>query len=977
MTRPEAHLLSPYRPPTSYPSSVSAAEATAWLAGYFALWHPAVLRRIGKPPAVSSVYDHDQPADGFVYAVAESPAVFQPDDWPDRVREANAIRVVATPDRQAVMADLREAMGDGEEAARLFAAPADVVQAFAGLGYGYLVVDTLFEAASHDRLLDADGFWADVSAAVQAVLNPDDASGIWTHLKAAAEKLKTAREGLSTNPLHLLDWAILEPGKPVAEWPESLRRGLPCTVLASGESLDRLSADQPDRFAELRSKFLPNLPSAVDLTTGAYSEREDALLPPESQWWNMAKARATAQRLLGADAAVYGRAKSANHPQVPGWALHCGFKHATLLSLDGATVPHRSGPVATWPGPDGRSVDAYARDPIPAAEPATFFNLPYTLHTAINQDSNPTVAFAHRGEPAAIGYAELVALSELAGVLGEFTSVGRYLGEHHYGDYLGTATADDFFSDSLDERVTARKRPDPVSGFAVHQRLRRRLDGAFSLAALYRMLTPEQPGEADAVRELTAIEDEIEAQGADNGRQTWEGEAPAEPGSAWQRPGATPVGATGVTAADALGSPARQEPRPPTEGRLHAAESAWAKRLADRLQARSQAGQPGWLVFNPCGFARRVGLEFPGLPGPIPAADPVKASEFADGTARVVVEVPALGYAWLARPTQPGPAPKPRIKTAEGAVVRNEFFEAELDPATGGLRAFRDTRTRLNRLGLLPVFNPGSTPRARSVAVTHAGAALGEVTADGDLLDEHGRVLATFRHRLRAWVGRPALELSLEFDLKHPPTGYPWHAYYAARLGWRDDRAALFRGVSGANTQTHYTRPGSPDYLEVRLGKERTFVFTGGLPFAQKQTGRILDLVLIPEGEASRRFDLLIAADRDYPMQTAAGWTAPAPVVATDKGPPGGMASSWLAHLDLPSLLLTSLRPGEGRTVTARLLETAGFGGAADLRFAVPPARAELIDGEGTHLKDVLLNDGVIPLEFSANEVVRVKCDWT
>ena len=49
--------------------------------------------------------------------------------------------------------------------------------------------------------------------------------------------------------------------------------------------------------------------------------------------------------------------------------------------------------------------------------------------------------------------------------------------------------------------------------------------------------------------------------------------------------------------------------------------------------------------------------------------------------------------------------------------------------------------------------------------------------------------------------------------------------------------------------------------------------------------------------------------DEGYPMQTAAGWTAPTPVVETDKGPPGGMASSWLAHLDLPSLLLTSLRP--------------------------------------------------------------------
>jgi hypothetical protein len=931
MTRPEAHLLSPYRPPTSYPVTLDAAEAAAWLVGYFALWHPAVLARVGKPPQLSSVYDHDQPSEGFVYVVAEASGVYQPDDWPDRVAAVNGVRVVATRDRERTLADLRDALGD--ESAGLFAAPAEVTRAFAGLGYGYLVVDTLFDAAGHDRLLDADGFWADVQAAVGAVRNPDEASGVWTHLKAAAEKLKAAREGLASNTPHLLDWAIPDPAKLDADWPDTLRRGLPCTVLASGELLDRLAAERPERFAELQAKFLPNLPSAVDLVTGAYHERDDALLPAESQWWNMAKARAAAQRLLGADAATYGRVKSANHPQVPGWALHAGFKHATLFSLDGAVLPGRTGPVATWPGPDGRSVDAFGRDPLPASDPATFFNLPYTLHTAVNQDSHPTVAFSHRGDPPAVGYAELVALAELAGAVGEFTSVGSYLGEHHYGDYLGTITADDFFADYLDDRVTARKRPDAVSGFAVHHRLRRRLDGALALAALYRMLTPEQPGEADLVCELERLEGEIERGGADG-----------------------------------------------CDHRLHAqlaaAESAWVKKLADRLQVRSAAGQPGWLVLNPCGFARRVGLEFPTLPGPVPPADPVKATEFADGTARVVVEVPALGYAWLPRPTQPGPAPKPRLKTAEGALVRNEFFEAELDPVTGGLRAFRDTRTRLNRLGLIPVFNPGSKTRARSVAVTHAGAALGEVTSDGDILDDHDRVLASFKLRVRAWVGRPALEVSLEFDVAHPPTGYPWHAYYAARLGWRDERAALFRGVNGANMPTAHNRPGSPDYLEVRLGKERTFVFTGGLPFAQKQSGRMLDLILIPEGETGRRFDLLIAADRDYPMQTAAGWTAPAPVVETDRGPPGGLASSWLAHLDLPSLLLTSLRPGEGRAATARLIETAGFGGAADLRFAVPPATAGLIDGEGVHLRDVPLNDGAVPLEFSAGEVVRTRVTW-
>ena len=117
--------------------------------------------------------------------------------------------------------------------------------------------------------------------------------------------------------------------------------------------------------------------------------------------------------------------------------------------------------------------------------------------------------------------------------------------------------------------------------------------------------------------------------------------------------------------------------------------------------------------------------------------------------------------------------------------------------------------------------------------------------------------------------------------------------------------------------------------------------------------------------------------DRDYPMQTATGWVAPSPVVRTDRGPPNGMTSSWLAHLDMPSVLLTSLRPTpEGRGVTAQFLETANFGGTTDFRLAIPPARATVVNGEGHEAQDITLIESTIPLEFSASEAFRVKVTW-
>ncbi len=931
----EAHLLSPYRPPTSYPVSLNPDEAASWLAGYFALWHPAALIRIGRPPVASSSYDHDVPGEGYVYAVPEGPTLYQPDDWWDRVRDARAVAFRSTPDRDETLRNLVQALRDAGVESGLLDAPAETVRLFAALGYGYLLVESLFDAMDHEHLLDAERFWADVQA---AVANLGEAR---THLRSAAEKLRVARESLNSNAVHLLDWAVLDRAKLAEPWPASLGIGLPLTVLASGELLEQLAAEAPERFAELKAKIVPDLPSAVDVACGSYREREDALLPAESQWWNLRKARESVRQLLGVETEVYGRRRSAYHPQLPAWMMQYGFRKAVMVAFDGAMTPSRNAAVVSWPSPDGKTVEAFGREPASASDPATFFNLVYTLHQALTNDSIPTVALAHRGEPAAIGYDELVALADLGDVVGTWTGLARYLGEHHYGEYLGSATADDFFADYLDDRVTNLHRPEPVTGFARHLRLRRRLESAYALAALHRSLTPAQPGDAEALNLLAELEDAIETRGVDTGS----GDTPDEVGP-----------------------------------KLDQVEADWAKRLADRIQAQSATGQPGLIVFNPCGFARRVALELDNFPGPIPVADPVKAAQFDGTTAKLVIEVPALGFAWVPR-TPSGAPPKPRLKSADGAIIRNEFFEAEIDVATGGLRAFRDTRTRLNRFGMQLVFNPGSKTRVRSIEVTSAGTALGEIVAEGDLLDEHNAVLATFRHRLRAWVGRPALEMLIELDPRHEPSGYPWHAYYGARFGWRDDRAALFRGVNGANVQTSYTRPVSPDYLEVRLGGERTFLFTGGLPFLQRHGTRMADAVLIPEGERGRRFEFLLAMDREFPMQTAAGWVAPAPVVPTEKGPPAVGASGCLGHLDLPSLLLLSLRPAEagegmGRAVVARLVETAGYGGSADLRFARGVERAGLIDGEGNLLQDVTLADGVIPLEFSAGEAFRVRAEW-
>ena len=163
----------------------------------------------------------------------------------------------------------------------------------------------------------------------------------------------------------------------------------------------------------------------------------------------------------------------------------------------------------------------------------------------------------------------------------------------------------------------------------------------------------------------------------------------------------------------------------------------------------------------------------------------------------------------------------------------------------------------------------------QQIRTTSTGPALGEIVSESVLLDAKDEVLAAVRQRFRAWIGRPLLEMRIDLKPVQPPKGYPWHAYYGARFAWRDEKAALLRGVCGTGYATSHTRPETPDFLELRVGLQNTVIFPGGLPFHQRHGGRMLDVILLVEGEETLSFELAIGLDREQPMQTALGMVTP------------------------------------------------------------------------------------------------------
>ena len=170
MNTHELVLLSPYKFPAQYAMTLADEEMAAWLNGFTALWHPAILWQAKGAPRCEATYDHETPKAGFVYALPENPPAYLPDDWEARVKQAGALTFKTTADRTTTLANLKAALNAEGRAVfgwkEGFDLSADEVGPFFGLAWGHQLLASLCEAMEHENLLDQAAYWDDVQQAV-------------------------------------------------------------------------------------------------------------------------------------------------------------------------------------------------------------------------------------------------------------------------------------------------------------------------------------------------------------------------------------------------------------------------------------------------------------------------------------------------------------------------------------------------------------------------------------------------------------------------------------------------------------------------------------------------------------------------------------------------------------------------------------------------------------------------------------------
>ncbi len=314
-----------------------------------------------------------------------------------------------------------------------------------------------------------------------------------------------------------------------------------------------------------------------------------------------------------------------------------------------------------------------------------------------------------------------------------------------------------------------------------------------------------------------------------------------------------------------------------------------------------------------------------------------------------------MGFAWIG-PGEPADAEtvgrkkKEEPPLAEEHTLRNEFFEATIDPYTGAVRSISDYRTRGARLAQqIAMRRPTDDPDASysimaadEIKVTSAGPLVGEIVCRGRLVDRDVRQLARFTQTTRIHRGSRILEISIELTPDVLPDPDPWNSYYAARFAWNDATSNLYRSVNLANVPTDAVQLESPQFVDIRSGKLRTTLLTGGLPYHRRHGLRMLDTLLIVHGETARQFRLGIGIDLPHPVSASLDFLGPKPALATTTSPPA--PGGWLFHLDHRNVLATHWEPqcadGQVEGFRVRLLETDGCTTSLQLRALKPIASA-------------------------------------
>ena len=807
----------------------------------------------------------------------------------------------------------------------------DLVSDFYALGLAWLLMELLsrqmhYYGTSYDDHVERESIAAAHAACQQ---NTTEAK---LHLRSAFEALANAREEFYSVDCYLLDLCLINPQQAKEHLQSQLETNHPFNLMVTGKDLQSISEDQAELIEEMKHRIQDG---TLDLVGGEYEELPVPTVTADSWIADLQKGRRLFKAILNTLPTTWARRRFGLTTHLPQMLTQFGYQNCLHLAFDDGLYPENEESKVRLTGCDGTEIDSMTRLPLAADSTTSFLRFPERLAETMQYDHISALIFARWPELRTPWLEDFKRIHQYAPVFGKFVTFQEFINSSDGTGHLTTPQSGEYFPPFLIQHV-ARKCKDPISQFTRYFQQQSQWSVYSFFFQLSRILTGKE------------LESDSELQFQELAKQNIRFSEPSKASSSF---------------GDLQSTVCKEAKNNLLSLLVSSQESS---------SARDSSAQSHILLLNTCSFARTVVLDFSKhvtSNQTLKSGGKIKHLQHDEDYQLAIVELPPTGFVFLPliphekqAPLSAKSNPKKSPPLAEESVLRNEFFEVLINPGTGGIAKIKEHGRKPNRLSQQIAYRFPSERTMRieesdhfreeksfysqmvcdSMKITSSGPVMGEIVTEGRIIDQmvshyasqsegesespsaadssrlpnssspvetvDESVLATYRQTVRLYRGRPYVEIDIELEPIQTPKHDPWTNYYALRFAWNDITASLTRSVMETAQPFQGERFESPWYFEIADEEERTTILTQGLPYHRKTGPRMLDTLLIVEGETAKHFQFAVAVNVDYPMQAARDITSDCIILSTSTPPQMGM-EGWFFHLSTRNVQIVKLLP--------------------------------------------------------------------
>ena len=974
-------------------------EAADLLANWTALWHPALIASCCAQPdwhqADNPECSYDGNADDLLLALV--PCVAQSSLDSELLTNLDALDAIVIESdaaslktRSEIVEDALNANAHAAELAKKV--DSEIAEDFHALGYAFLQIQIMTRQLRYSSNLDRALFSELTAGAAKHAIDGE-------HEKAKSELTKCfdmlLQEKSSYYPVEaeLIDIVL------TAETTlgKSLRRQLgqahAFNVLITGTNAQKLSTKQPESLKQLKTRV--NLQSdgspdsenesleKVGLIGGLQDELPESLVSTESLINQLHRGRTTIQNLFGIVPSVFMRRRFGLSPATPGVLEQFDFTGAIHATLDDGEYPSCSGANLRWTGNDDRSILAFGETPLSAADEGSFVGLGVKLGEAIDSAHIASVVFCHWPDKTCQSFKDILRTTKYGPLFGSFVNVEDYFESVYDPGYGDTFTSDEYRDPYLKQAVQ-REALNPVSCVTKYWKRFYRLNSARALWTQTCATTGvDSATVAEIQNQLGELQNSIES-------------------------------ALNLNTVDDSIDQAIEDLIERLTNRRSGSQSNPSSSDTATAQSNSASNSNSIELINTTSLRRRVIFQRDSNNvGTIKNQPPIIVAEGTKHGSHWVAEVPPMGAATVsAGSLVQEDSFKSDPAVAEELVLRNEFFELNVDPTTGGIRSVQIYGSRINLVSQQLAIRIPSQKDSRDQALTKArytkmvanqietvsdSRLSGTIVSSGQLLDG-SEPLANFKQSVSLSRGKRIASVSVEIELLSELSGSLNH-YVCSRLAWKSEASRLIANTQETRDEITSDWFTATNFVEIVQDDHRLVMLTGGLPYHRRASRRMMDSLLIVGNETQRSFAFGIGVDVGHSMAAAVDWLSPVICVESESHGDSNThendgsvvtanKSGWLFHFNCKNILVTWWQPcfnGESGKddqwsgVQLRLRETEGRAGTLSIRCPQPIASGERVNFGGDFLQSLKVaqdDDTKLELEFGRFDYLQISIHW-